>query len=186
MSEKKSNRRLLKLVSAAAVLLLLVGVLASTGVFASLFDTTSVVENKFEAADVSAAVNGGQRNGSGQEYTVSNDGNVAVFVRAKVIANWVDENGNPMMYPPEGSYQLSIGSGWVRTGKYSDPTEDYWYYDGILEPGAVTEPLITKVSAEGGDLELVLLTETIQSNPEAAVAEAWGVQYQNGIWTKAK
>lgn len=185
MSEKKSNRRLLKLLSAAAVLLLLVGVFASTGVFASLFDTTSVVENKFEAADVSAVINGGQRSGSVKEYTVSNDGDLPVYVRVKIIVNWVDENGNPMMYPPEGAYHLSIGSGWVQTWKTSGPTEDYWYYDGVLESGAVTEPLITRVSAEGGDVELILLAETIQTNPAAAAAEAWGVQYQDGKWTKA-
>ena len=185
MSEKKSNRRLLKLLSVAAVLLLLAGVLATTGVFASLFDTTSVVENKFEAADVSARLNGGQRSSAGSEYTVSNDGNLPVFVRVKILANWVDENGNPMMYPPEGAYQISIGSGWTRTVSASDPTEGYWYYDGLLEPGATTEPLITGVSVDGGEVELVLLSETIQTNPADAVAEAWGVAYQNGTWTKA-
>ena len=185
MSEKKSNRRLLKLLSVAAVLLLLAGVLATTGVFASLFDTTSVVGNKFEAADVSAGINNGQRGGAGTEYTVSNDGNLPVFVRVKIIANWVDENGNPMMYPPEGSYHISTGSGWARTVSAADPTEGYWYYDGLLEPGATTEPLITGVSVDGGEVELVLLSETIQTNPADAVSEAWDVAYRNGTWTKA-
>lgn len=186
MAEKKTNRRLLKLLAAAAVLVLLVGVFAARGVFASLFDTTSVVENQFESPEVSNEIRSTQKQNADGPYTVSNAGNIPVLVRVKVVANWVDEDRNPLLYASDGKYTLKTGSAWTHDEKSNDPTVGYWYFNGILEPGKDTEPLITSVSVEGGEIELVLLSEVIQTTPEQAVVEAWGMRYQDGTWTKAE
>lgn len=186
MSEQKSNRRLWKVLAVVAVVGLLIGAFAATGVLASLFDTTSVVENKFETVDLSNEIHVIQHRSVGDQYTVANDGNLPVYVRLKVVMNWVDESGNPMMYPPEGTYDLKIGANWTQLSDTSDPQDGYWYYNKILEPGEETDPLITKITVDGGEIELTLLAETIQMNPEKAVSDAWGMQYQNGKWTKVK
>ena len=121
MAEKKMNPRVWKLLAAAAVLVLLISVFAATGVFASLFDTTSVVENQFESAKISNEIQVDQKKNVGDQYTVSNEGNLPVLVRVKVVVNWVDEDGNPLMYAPDGKYTLKMGSGWTHDSKKNDP-----------------------------------------------------------------
>ena len=186
MSEKKTNFSPWKLLAALLVVGVLVGILAATGVFAGLFDTTSVVVNEFEAAEPGNEIHSEATKGDTTRYTVTNTGNLPVLVRVKVLVNWVDEAGNPMLYPPEnGTYQLKMGTGWTQSQKSEAPDEGYWYYNGILEANAETAPLINQITAEGGKIQLTILSETIQTTPEEAVIEAWGMRYSDGKWTRA-
>ncbi len=164
-----------------ACVLLAVSLLAAfgaAGAFASLGDTTSVVKLKLEPAKVDCRVN--------DEYTVTNTGSIPALVRAKLVVNWVDAEGNILMYPPEGaSYQLVPGAGWTHDGKAEDPTDGFWYCDSILQAKQMSAKLIGSLTKHGeGELKVEILAEAIQATPAEAAKEAWGMNYANGSWSK--
>ena len=178
MKNKTSKRSTQwKLLLPVILLVGLVVTLSVTGVFGSLADTTSVVKNEFQVASVASQAN--------KDFTVKNTGNIPVLIRAKLVVNWLDENGNILFQAPEGaSYSLSpAGSGWTQFGGTpEDPTSGFWYCNSIIPADGTTQPLFTSVNALGGTLQVYLLTEAIQATPAAAIREAWGMGYENGTW----
>ncbi len=176
------NDRKSVLMMLLACLLLAAGLLASfgaAGAFAALGDSTSVVKEKLEVAKVSCRVNS-------DSYSVTNTGNIPALIRAKLIVNWVDANGNPMMYAPEGAeYQLETSSLWTHVGDPNDPTDGFWYCTRILSAGEMTPKLVSSLTVTGGgELRVELLAEAIQAAPADAVQEAWGVSYAEGVWSE--
>lgn len=153
----------------------------AAGAFAALGDSTSVVKTKLEVAKVDCRVNN-------EIYTVTNTGNIPAVIRVKLIINWVDAQGNPMMYAPDGAeYQLApIAQGnWTHFGDPADPTDGFWYCNRILSAGEMTPKLIEQPAKTGeGTLRVELLAEAIQATPAEAAKEAWGVCYQDGAWSE--
>ena len=161
-----------------AVLLIAVILLISTAVgstVAFLATKTEPVENSFEYANVSCEVMQ-DRDTDGSIVQVKNTGTISAYIRAAVVANWIDADGNIAASVPEGySYELTCSSGsWVQ-GK-----DGFFYYLLPVAPGALTEgSLLTCTVACPKDPEYTLsvevLAEAIQSTPASAVNEAWKV-----------
>lgn len=163
------------LLTAAVVVAVLVTVLTATGVFASLADTTRVVTVK--EGDLGCEV--------GKDYVIRGTGTVPALLRAKIVVNWLDEEGNVLAVAPEGAaVSVRAASGWTQfPADAKTAGEGCWYYNGLLEPGAKVS-LIDKIDAEGGTVRVTVLAEVIQSEPRQAVSDAWGMSWSDGSWTK--
>ena len=112
-------------------------------------------------------------------YSVINCGDTDAYVRAAIIVTWRDDSGN--IY---GKSQPAVDSDYSIGMNLDDwfMGEDGYYY--CVEPvgvGLETEPLImgfTDISSEapeGYKLSLEVIAAAIQSYPQNAVTENWGI-----------
>lgn len=174
---EKSGRHGIRM-NRTAVLLIAIILLISTAVgstVAFLATKTEPVENSFEYADVSCEVTE-DRDTDGSIVQVKNTGTISAYIRAAVVANWIDADGNIAASVPEGySYDLTCSSGsWVQ-GK-----DGFFYYLLPVAPGASTEGslltcTVTCPETPEYTLSVEVLAEAIQSTPASAVKEAWKV-----------
>lgn len=172
---EKSGRHGIRM-NRTAVLLIAIILLISTAVgstVAFLATKTEPVENSFEYANVSCEVMQ-DRDTDGSIVQVKNTGTISAYIRAAVVANWIDKDGNIAASVPDGySYDLTCSSGSWAQGK-----DGFFYYLLPVAPGALTEGnLLTCTVACPKDPEYALsvevLTEAIQSTPASAVNKAW-------------
>lgn len=155
-----------------AVLLLLGAAVGSTVAF--LIDRTEPMENSFEYASVSCEVTGNSGNSNVQ---VKNTGTTDAYIRATYVINWMDSSGNIAASEPEGySYSLNENP----DSKWLKGEDGYFYYTSPVAPGASTEGSLltcTVTSPENPEytLSVEVLAQAIQSTPDNAVQEAWGI-----------
>lgn len=172
---EKSGRHGIRM-NRTAVLLIAVILLISTAVgstVAFLATKTEPVENSFEYANVSCKVTQ-NCDTDGSIVQVKNTGTISAYIRAAVVANWMDVDGNIAASVPEGySYDLTCSSGsWVQ-GK-----DGFFYYLLPVAPDASTEGnlltcTVTCPETPEYTLSVEVLAEAIQSTPASAVNEAW-------------
>lgn len=174
---EKSGRHGIRM-NRTAVLLIAIILLISTAVgstVAFLATKTEPVENSFEYANVSCEVMQ-DRDTDGSIVQVKNTGTISAYIRAAVVANWIDRVGNIAASVPEGySYELTCSSGSWAQGK-----DGFFYYLLPVAPGASTEGnlltcTVTCPKDPGYTLSVEVLAEAIQSTPASAVNEAWNV-----------
>lgn len=174
---EKSGRHGIRM-NRTAVLLIAVILLISTAVgstVAFLATKTEPVENSFEYANVSCKVTQ-NCDTDGSIVQVKNTGTISAYIRAAVVANWMDVDGNIAASVPEGySYDLTCSSGSWAQGK-----DGFFYYLLPVAPGASTEGnlltcTVTCPETPEYTLSVEVLTEAIQSTPASAVNEAWNV-----------
>ena len=128
------------------------------------------VENSFAPGEVLCQVQ--------DDNSVKNTGNVDAFIRAAVIVNWMDDQGNIRGIAPvqgEGKdYKLTVSEGW-------DQADDgYYYYSGRVAPGEATaKPVVTVelvgTAPTGFTLTVEILAEAIQADGMGATTaqDAW-------------
>ena len=172
---EKSGRHGIRM-NRTAVLLIAIILLISTAVgstVAFLATKPEPVENSFEYANVSCKVTQ-NCDTDGSIVQVKNTGTISAYIRAAVVANWMDMDGNIAASVPKGySYDLTYSSGsWVQ-GK-----DGFFYYLLPVAPGASTEGNLltcTVACPENPEytLSVEVLAEAIQSTPASAVHEAW-------------
>ena len=172
---EKSGRHGIRM-NRTAVLLIAIILLISTAVgstVAFLATKTEPVENSFEYANVSCKVTQ-NCDTDGSIVQVKNTGTISAYIRAAVVANWIDVDGNIAASVPEGySYDLTCSSGsWVQGN------DGFFYYLLPVAPGALTEGslltcTVTCPETPEYTLSVEVLTEAIQSTPASAVNEAW-------------
>lgn len=172
---EKSGRHGIRM-NRTAVLLIAVILLISTAVgstVAFLATKTEPVENSFEYANVSCEVTQ-NCDTDGSTVQVKNTGTISAYIRAAVVANWIDRAGNIAASVPEGySYELTCSSGSWAQGK-----DGFFYYLLPVAPGASTEGnhltcTVTCPATPEYTLSVEVLAEAIQSTPANAVNEAW-------------
>ncbi len=172
---EKSGRHGIRM-NRTAVLLIAVILLISTAVgstVAFLATKTEPVENSFEYANVSCKVTQ-NCDTDGSIVQVKNTGTISAYIRAAVVANWMDVDGNiAASVPEEYSYDLTCSS-----GSWTQDKDGFFYYLLPVAPGALTEgSLLTCTVTCPEDPEYTLsvevLAEAIQSTPASAVNEAW-------------
>lgn len=172
---EKSGRHGIRM-NRTAVLLIAVILLISTAVgstVAFLATKTEPVENSFEYANVSCKVTQ-NCDTDGSIVQVKNTGTISAYIRAAVVANWMDVDGNiAASVPEEYSYDLICSS-----GSWTQDKDGFFYYLLPVAPGALTEgSLLTCTVTCPEDPEYTLsvevLAEAIQSTPASAVNEAW-------------
>lgn len=122
------------------------------------------------------------------EVTVDGDGKAvvgdigySVFVRAAVVVNWKDANGNILAKNAEEDvdYRFSPDSGWFKAD------DGYYYYKSAVESGDETTSLVKGFTAlsdapEGYSLSVDISAEVIQmagstdDDDTPTVAAVWG------------
>lgn len=156
------------------LLALVVAVLMGTvgGTVAYLVTSTDPVENTFTPAEVTTEIDEGF-DGKVKSYVkITNAGDIPVYVRAKVVGNWCDAQGN-IVAPWTDNITYNTDA-WTQVG-------DYWYHKGAVAAGSSTASLFASYSyesseiPEGADhLVLDVLHQSIQAEPDEAVKSMWG------------
>ena len=163
-----------------AVLLVAIILLISTAVGATvafLTTKTEPVKNTFEYAKVSCEVTESVDMYPRRCVQVRNTGTIDAYIRATYVVNWVDASGRIAASDPAGySYTLTENpdSSWKK-GK-----DGYFCYLTPVAPNDSTPGSLLTCTATYPDnpeyaLSVEILAEAIQSTPESAVADAWGV-----------
>ena len=173
---EKSGRHGIRM-NRTAVLLIAIILLISTAVgstVAFLATKTEPVENSFEYVNVSCEVTQDRDTEGSSIVKVKNTGTISAYIRAAVVANWIDMGGNIAASVPGGySYDLTCSSGsWVQG------TDGFFYYLLPVAPDASTEGnlltcTVTCPATPEYTLSVEVLAEAIQSTPANAVNEAW-------------
>lgn len=161
-------------VALVALLLLLCCTVAGT--LAYLVDSTDPVTNTFTPAHVSTEVNEDFDGITKSNVTIKNTGDIDAYIRAAVIINWADANGN--VYgggtPVEGTDYTApvLQNGWIKVG-------DYYYYTSAVPAGSSTGTLFAPIEQlktckdTNYGLQVTILADGIQAEPVHVVADVW-------------
>ena len=170
---KTLNKRLK--IWAIVLSVILVLSLAVGGTLAFLKDRTEPVENRFDEAYVTCRVNR-----DGNIFDVTNTGNISAYIRATIVINWMDEQGNVRGIAPSDT-DLSIS---VNTTDWIMLDDGYLYYTQPVAPNQNTNDLITAMTLHvtppaGYRLSVEVAAEAIQAEGIAsesglqAILDAW-------------
>lgn len=179
----KGRGRLAMMVLSVVLLL----ALAVGGTLAWLSTKTTSVTNTFTPAEVNCKVEEDfdENTGVKTNVNVTNTGNIAVYIRVKLVTYRTNDAGQHI----GGTAKLPVftrGENWVEHG-------GYYYYTLPVAPGKepaanLADRMTLEKSykdADGGKQALDVMAEAIQSEPEKAVADAWGVKIAPGSVTVA-
>lgn len=185
-SRRKQNRKNHKLV----VLLTSLGVLMTAGVAGTvmyLYTPVNKVTNTFTPGQVPTEVEEEFNGEVKSEVRIKNAGDVDAYIRAAVIVNWVDADGNIYGGQPitEDDYIMSLNiksESEDETGYWKDGGS-YYYWTAAVEPGGVTGFLIEECKLsdhanvpEGCTLSVDIVAQTIQTTPDKAIIDSWGAE----------
>lgn len=165
------NRQFVLLASIAVLLVGAVG-----GSLAYLTTNTPDVVNTFTPGEVPPTINETKPEENGnvkKNVSVTNTGNVDAYIRAAVVVNWVDDQGNIVNNPEGHAYEIV----WAKTG-WADGNDGYYYYKEPVAANGTTGELISSAYPTAGTtykLQIEIMAQTIQSKPTSVVAEKWGV-----------
>ena len=186
-----NGKRVMKTKKPVALVALLVLLCCTVaGTVAYLVTSTDPVTNTFTPAHVSTAVDETFENGVKSDVKIQNTGNIDAYIRAAIIINWADKDGNvygggtPAASTKEvtGDYTISYNTdgSWKQIG-------DYWYYTKPVAADSLTEKALIESCApvagkapEGYNLQVTILADGIQadgvgSNGKTPMEDAWGV-----------
>lgn len=179
----KGRGRLAMMVLSVVLLL----ALAVGGTLAWLSTKTTSVTNTFTPAEVNCKVeeNFDENTGVKTNVNVTNTGNIAVYIRVKLVTYRTNDAGQHIGGKAELP-KFNLGKNWVEYG-------EYYYYTLPVAPGKkpadnLADSMTLEKSykdADGGKQALDVMAEAIQSEPEKAVADAWGVKIAPGSVTVA-
>ena len=177
-----STRNKIKSRSTIVILLCLCVAIASVSVvFAYLISKTNTITNTLVPTKVTCEVEEKFTNGVKSDVKIRNTGNIDAYIRATVVATFVSSDNKVLSTAPiEGTdYPVSWAStGWVKG------TDGFWYCEKPISPNAVTPNLISSASSlttvDGYNLNIQIIATAIQSKPETAVEDAWGITVVNG------
>ncbi len=149
------------------------------GTVAWLATTAGPVTNTFTPSHVTTYVVESFKDKTKSNVKIRNTGDTDAYIRAAIICNWVNEDGEVYAQPAtDVDYNMSLNVGgeklWTAVG-------GYYYYKRVVSAGGETAELInscteeTDKAPEGYHLQVTILAEGIQSVPERAVESAWPV-----------
>ena len=167
--------KLAKKIIALALALALVLTVSAGGTLAWLFTSTDPVENTFSPAEMGIVVCETFEKNTKTNVYVENTSQADVYIRAAIVVNWQDDNGNVVAEPVnESDYTMTLGTGWTKNeldGYYYCTTAD-------TKDKTKTSQLIVSCAPNGTPkyrLSVSVLAQAIQAEPDAAVKDAWGV-----------
>lgn len=145
--------------------------LATGGTLAYIITKSAMVQNQFVKGSVTSSVN--------ENGTVTNNGNVDAYIRAAVVVNWMDDDGN--VYAIKPNCTVTPNAGWTEIGGF------YYYTSPVVAGGTTTTAPATVNCSDAApssvySLSIETVAEAIQaegtldSNDSiTAVFDAWGV-----------
>lgn len=154
---------------------------------AYLVANTDPVTNSFVPAKITTEITEDFKDNVKKNVQVTNTGDVDAYIRAAVVVTWQKVNdGVVEVYPTapvEGTdytVEYPNDTGWVKH------TDGFYYFTEPLKPDGSTGILLTDCkpvegkAPEGYHLVVEILSSAIQSEPENAIHEAWGVTIVGG------
>ena len=163
------------LVLVVSVLVLLLAVAGGTLAWLTARDS---VNNTFTPAHVTCDVAEKFENGIKSGVKIKNTSDITAYIRAYIVVTWKDADGNVYGKLPVANtdYTMTMGpNGWAQK-------DGYWYCNTAVASGANTPVLISNCEVkdnatipDGYKLSVEIIAEAIQSVPDTAVKEAWGV-----------
>lgn len=178
-SRRRAYRGRMTAMALATVLLL---ALAIGGTVAWLTAGDTPITNTFNPSQVTCEVkeefNG--TTGVKSNVNVTNTGNIDAYIRVKLVTYRTNAQGQHIggtaTLPP-----FTLGENWVKYG-------DYYYYTKPVAPGqqpatalaASIQLTASYPDADGGKQAIDVMAEAIQSVPDEAVGQAWGVRITEG------
>ena len=181
-NEKKRNLNKLQLLILS---LLVVTTVTVGGTVAYLTTKTEPVTNTFTPSKVTGEVTEDFNGTVKKDIKVQNKGDIAVYVRVKLVTYRVNEDkqhiGGNATIPG-----FTLGTNWVEHN-------GYYYYTVPVDPGKNTSSLnSTDITlqkyddADGGKQVIEVMAEMIQSVPDTAVEDTWGVKIAPNSVTSVK
>lgn len=159
-----------KKLSAAAIAIILVVVMAIGGTVALLMDSTDSVTNKFAPASSGITIEEKVKENCKTEIAVKNTGDTGVYVRVSLVANYYDDNGNITGGAAVPDFTLN-------SDKWFVGNDGYYYYKQPVAAGDVTDNLLasgSKMQLED-NMQVTVLAQSIQASPTSVVHDKWGV-----------
>lgn len=151
------------------------------GVWAFFTSKSDTLSNQFIPAQVSCRVEETFQGGIKSNVMIQNTGNVDAYVRAVVVATFVDADGKVLAISPEEGVDYTVE--WATNG-WTLGSDGFWYYAEPVAPSAFTSNLIETAalitSPEQFALNLQIVATAIQADPPSAVQSAWGIMPENG------
>lgn len=178
----RRNKKLILLISIVAILIL---ALTAGTTLAWLKASSGPVVNTFEPARVTSQVEEKTNNGIKSEVKIKNTSNIDAYIRATVVINWVDKDGNIAAQKPVKGTGYTIEYNLTSNGWWQG-NDGYYYYSSAVAPEDLTGVLIKECKAvadkapEGYSLSVEIIADAIQSVPDKAVSDAWNVTVADG------
>lgn len=182
-TERKRRGRMATVVLSLVLLL----ALAVGGTVAWLSARTPQVTNHFTPAYVTCEVTEtfDKTNGVKNDVNVTNTSNVDAYLRVKLVTYRTNDAGQHIGGTAELP-KFTLGKDWVEK-------DGYYYYTLPVAPGQqpatnLADSMTLTASyddVDGGKQAIDVMAEAIQSAPEKAVADAWGVKIAQGSVTDA-
>lgn len=156
------------LIAALVVALALCGT-----VIAYMFRQTKYKDNQFTPAEVSCKVVEAFDGEQKTSIQIQNIGNIDAYLRVRFVSYWVDADGNIVAKPSEMS-EINMAAGWIKG------QSNTYYYQKPVAPDKPTDnllssPIILEKDENGYLQVLEAFAEAIQSEPQNAVTNSWGV-----------
>lgn len=169
------KRSLVLVVSVLALVLAVAG-----GTLAWLSANTTPVTNTFTPAQVSCTVEENFNGTTKENVQIKNTSNIDAYIRAYVVVTWKNAEGEVYGKLPVAGTDYTIeyatGTGW------DEGSDGYYYYTSpVAANDGLTGVLIEKCEltgnppADGYSLSVEIIAEAVQSQPDSAVQQAWGV-----------
>ena len=167
------------LVLVVSVLVLLLAVAGGTLAWLTAQDS---VTNTFSPAHVTCTVEESFNGTEKSNVQIKNTSDIPAYIRAYIVVTWKDAAGNVYGQKPvkDTDYTITMGSnGWTQK-------DGYWYCTAAVASGGFTPVLIDSCTSNNSapddscNLSVEIMAEAIQSVPEEAVEDAWGVTVNNG------
>lgn len=169
------------------VLLVLVVSLCGT-VFAYMYQHTRQENYQFQPAMVTCVVQETVEDGSKTCIQIQNTGSIDAYLRLRLVSYWVNSSGEIIAKPAPLPAFAYDSSNWFQG------SNDTYYYKNPVSPNNLTSNLLdTDTSAsiplavdeEGNKQVIEVFAEAIQSAPQLAVTNSWGVTIEDGIISSA-
>lgn len=196
MKNGKFSRKAKRKISSKLLLVLtsivLVTSLAASVTLAYLSTKSDNVTNTFTPAQVTSKVFEPTFDGSSKgEVPIENTSDVKAYIRAEIVATWMDKDGNVLHMKPaiNVDYTMRIGADWVEK-------DGFYYCKSAVEKGEKTGNLILSAAPVAGKnpqkvnnvdyfLSLEIICSAIQADGEDAkgnkpIELAWGVDIEDG------
>ena len=176
ITAQKRPFRIISMVLLLSVVALLVS--AVLVVNAYLKAQTPEVTNEFVPVVVTCQVEETFDGALKENVCIRNTGDVTAYIRATVVCNWVDDEGNVWATAPRlgTDYTIQWGSAYWVQG-----SDGFWYYQRAVSAGLATNYLISKAECigtapAGFHLQMQVLATAVQADPAMAVESAWGAR----------
>ena len=150
---------------------------------------SNTVGNAFDTADTTVSVVEDFTAGDTvkRNVHVGNDGDVPVYVRARIDMSWTEDGetawGAPSCDDSDGCVidygDAATDGSWVRGG------DGYWYWTAPVPSDAATGNLIDSLTLTDTGRTLVcdISAQSIQADPTRAVEDAWGATVDESTLT---